>query len=269
MMKKTWQSCRISRRKEIQPMCYDDNARPPVPPEANGQAHGEDLVLTAEDGNRFAAYLARPTQASTAQIVIYPDVRGLHQFYKELALRFAETGVTALAIDYFGRTAGLTARNDEFDFWPHVQQMQFPSLLADVRAALAHLGKSKPTFITGFCLGGSLAIMSSTQDLGLTGAIGFYAGLSRQLPGTSSTVLDESVKVRNPFLGLFGGADQGIPVEQVHKLDENLDKAGVEHQIVIYEGAPHSFFDRRSTEYAEASADAWNKMLAFIRQHSA
>ncbi len=249
-------------------MCYDDNARPPVPPGANGQAHGEDLVLTAGDGNRFAAYLARPSQPAGAQIVIYPDVRGLHQFYKELALRFAEAGITALAIDYFGRTAGLTARNDQFEFMPHVQQMTLPTVLADARAALASLESGRPTFIVGFCLGGSLSLLSSTQDLGLTGAIGFYAGLSRQMPGTSGSVLDEAVKVHTPFLGLFGGADQGIPVEQVHKLDENLDRAGVEHQIVIYEGAPHSFFDRRSAEYAEASSDAWTKMLAFIREHS-
>lgn len=249
-------------------MCYDDNARPPVAPGANGHAHGEDLVLTATDGNRFAAYLARPAETSRAQVVIYPDIRGLHQFYKELALRFAEVGVTALAIDYFGRSAGLTARNDDFDFMPHVQQTQFPTLLADTRAALAHLGASQPTFIVGFCFGGSLSILSSTVDLGLAGAIGFYAGLSRQMPGSDGPVLDESVKVRNPFLGLFGGADRGISVEQVHALDENLDKAGIEHQIVIYEGAPHSFFDRRAADYAEASTDAWTKMLAFIQQHS-
>ena len=250
-------------------MCYDDNARPPIPEGANGQAHGEDLVLTAADGNSFAAYLARPARESSAQVVIYPDVRGLHQFYKELALRFAEIGVTALAIDYFGRTAGLTARNDEFEFMPHVQQLQVPNLLADVRAALAYLGSGKPTFIVGFCLGGSLTLLSSTQDLGLTGAIGFYAGLNRQMSGSSGTVLDESMKVRNPFLGLFGGADQGIPVEQVQTLDENLDKAGVEHQIVIYEGAPHSFFDRRATQYADASANAWTNVVAFIQKHSA
>ncbi|MEO7020535.1 MAG: dienelactone hydrolase family protein [Ktedonobacteraceae bacterium] len=252
-------------------MCYDDNARPPMPPGANGQAHGEDLVLTATDGNQFAAYLARPAQeqASGAQIVLYPDIRGLHQFYKELALRFAEIGVTALAFDYFGRTAGLTERNDAFEFWPHVQQLQFPGLLADIKATLGHLPTGKSTFIMGFCMGGSLSILSSTQDLKLAGAIGFYAGLARQFPGSNGTVLDESVHVHNPFLGLFGGADQGIPVEQVHTLDTNLDQAGVEHEIVIYEGAPHSFFDRRATEYAEASTDAWSKVLAFIKQHSA
>lgn len=249
-------------------MCYDDNARPPAPPGADGHAHGEDLVLTAADGNRFAAYLARPAEASRAQVIIYPDIRGLHQFYKELALRFAEVGVTALAIDYFGRSAGLTARNDDFDFMPHVQQTQLPTILADTRAALAQLDSGKPTFVVGFCFGGSLAILSSTVDLDLTGAIGFYAGLSRHMQGSSGSVLDESVKVHNPFLGLFGGADRGISVEQVHKLDENLDKAGIEHQIVIYEGAPHSFFDRRAAEYAEISTDAWKKLLAFMQQHS-
>lgn len=252
-------------------MCYDDNARPPLPPGANGRAHGEDLALTASDGTRFAAYLARPEQAQAhgAQVLIYPDVRGLHQFYRELALRFAEVGITALAIDYFGRTAGLTARNDEFEYRPHVLQLQFPNLLADARAALGHLESGKPTFVMGFCLGGSLTLLTSTEDLNLTGAIGFYAGLSRQMSGSNGTVLDESVRVHKPFLGLFGGADQGIPVEQVHTLDENLDKAGVEHQIVIYEGAPHSFFDRRSAEYTEASTDAWTRLLAFIQQHSA
>jgi carboxymethylenebutenolidase len=252
-------------------MCYDDNARPPLPPGADGATQSEDLILTASDGNQFAAFLARPEPARTrgAQIVIYPDVRGLHQFYKELALRFAEVGITAIAIDYFGRTAGPVARHNDFDFMPHVQQLQFPTILADARAALSSLDDDKATFIVGFCLGGSLALLTSTCEAGLSGAIGFYAGLQRQFPGTDGTVLELASQVHNPFLGLFGGADQGIPVTQVHTLDERLDEAGVEHQIVIYEGATHGFFDRRAAEFAEASMDAWKKMLAFIQQHTA
>src|SRR5258708_10628363 len=76
-------------------MCYDDNAIPPTPPGNAGAAQGEDLVLIAEDGNRFYAYLAFPEHPSNAQILIYPDARGLHKFYKELALRFAEVGLSA------------------------------------------------------------------------------------------------------------------------------------------------------------------------------
>src|SRR6266568_1262923 len=108
-------------------MCYDDNARPPLPPGAAGQAHGEDIVLEAADGNHFAAYAAFPANPSGAQVIIYPDVRGLHQFYKELALRFAEVGITALALDYFGRTAGLTSRDESFDHKPHVQEIRIPT----------------------------------------------------------------------------------------------------------------------------------------------
>jgi len=106
-------------------MCYSDEDRPPEAPGIHTPARGEDLVLTSHDGNRFSAYAAWPSTPTGATVIIYPDVRGLHHFYKSLALRFAEVGITALAIDYFGRTAGLTARDDAFEFWPHVQQIQF------------------------------------------------------------------------------------------------------------------------------------------------
>lgn len=252
-------------------MCYDDDARPPIPPGANGKAAGEDLVLTASDGNRFAAYIARPEQPKGAQVLIYPDVRGLHQFYKELALRFAEAGITALAIDYFGRTAGLTSRNDSFEFMPHVQQLRIPNILTDAAAALAYLktgaGSVYTTFTVGFCLGGSVSFLSGTADLPLTGVIGFYAGMTRDFGGYG-TLLDRAEQIKHPALGLFGGADPGIPAKDVHTFDEKLDTAGVEHKIIIYPGAPHSFFDRRAADYAEASADAWQQILGFIQAHT-
>src|SRR4051794_12735151 len=113
-------------------MCYDDQARPPEPPGKSGSAQGEDLILTASDGNKFAAFYAAPSQPLHLQVLIYPDVRGLHQFYKELALRFAEVGIAALAFDYFGRSAGLTPREEPFEYMPHVQQMKWDSFMKDV-----------------------------------------------------------------------------------------------------------------------------------------
>src|SRR5437773_6553202 len=121
-------------------MCYDTNARPPEGPGASGAATGEDIALVSADGTHFAAYVARAGGAAArAQIIIFPDVRGLHQFYKELALRFAEVGITALVLDYFGRTAGIGSRDDSFDFMPHVQQIQLETLFADVASARAYL----------------------------------------------------------------------------------------------------------------------------------
>jgi carboxymethylenebutenolidase len=252
-------------------MCYDDKARPPAPPGATGTARGEDLVLTASDDNRFAAYMAFPGQPSDAQVVIYPDVRGLHQFYKELALRFAEVGITALALDYFGRTAGLTSRDESFDYMPHVQQMDLDTFTLDVQAALNHLrdvaASTRPTFVVGFCRGGSLALLTGTNPaFGFAGLIPFYAGLSRKL-GDIGSVLDNASRIRYPVLTLFGGDDPGIPESDIKQLDEKLDASGIEHQIKIYPGAPHSFFDRRATEFADASADAWTRALDFIARH--
>src|SRR5207249_6578976 len=147
-------------------------------PVAGGATSAEDLVLTAADGNRFAAYRAVPDSPARAQALIFPDVRGLHQFYKDLAMRFAEQGITALAMDYFGRTAGLSARDDSFEFMPHVQQMRFDTVLADAEAALATLGAGdaigRPRFTVGFCMGGALSLLTGTQDVGLAGVIGFY-----------------------------------------------------------------------------------------------
>ena len=253
-------------------MCYDSNARPPDLPVPHGNAHGEDLVLTAADGNRFAAYYAHPEQETIAQVLIYPDVRGLFKFYKELALRFAQVGVRALAIDYFGRTAGLTPRDDSFEYMPHVQQLQFPTIMNDAQAALNYLHSlsSTPyaTFTLGFCMGGSISLLTGTQNFDLTGIIGFYSGLSRKFAGGEGTTLEEARKIHYPVLDLFGGADQGIPPEQVQALKNQLEAAGVEHDIVVYPGAPHSFFDRKATEYADASADAWRRVLGFITAHS-
>ncbi len=256
-------------------MCYDDNARPPLPPGEAGAAHGHDGTLTAADGNQFAVYMAHPADhATNAQIIIYPDVRGLHQFYKDLAMRFAEVGITAIAIDYFGRTAGLTPRDDSFEFMPHVQQLvqNLDGFTQDVRAAQdalrQHNPSGKATFTVGFCMGGTLSFTTGMdKTFGFTGVIGFYAGMSRSFGG-GGTILDRAGEIAYPALGLFGGADQGIPVSNVEEFDQKLDATGIEHKIIIYPNAPHSFFDRKYTEFASESADAWQQVLSFIGAHS-
>ena len=103
-------------------MCFDDDSAPPIPPLSGAAVTHEDLILDAPDGNRFAAFLALPEGELGAGVVILPDVRGLYRFYEELALRFAERGYAAIAIDYFGRSAGVAKRDDEFPYSDHVAQ---------------------------------------------------------------------------------------------------------------------------------------------------
>src|SRR2546428_10415364 len=120
-------------------MCYADGARPPLPPIMGGAGDQGDLVLTAADGNHLLAYAARAGQPTGAGMVILPDVRGLHHFYKELAQRFAEAGVDAVAIDYFGRTAGIGDRSESFEYQPHLGKTTQENIAVDVASAMEYL----------------------------------------------------------------------------------------------------------------------------------
>ena len=249
-------------------MCFDLDSAPPIPRIAGAAVSHEDLVLTAADGNRFAAFLAQPEQQATAGIVILPDVRGLYRFYEELALRFAERGYAAIALDYFGRTAGTAKRDDGFEYPPHVDQTTDDAVQADTRAAVEHLrglGVSS-VFTVGFCFGGRASWVAAASGHGLAGAVGFYGSPTRQRGGPS--VVQRGAQVDAPILALQAGADQSITADDNAELDRALSAAGVEHEIVTYDGAPHSFFDRKQEDYAEASDDAWRRTLEFVDRHS-
>lgn len=251
-------------------MCYDHEARPPLPTIRGAAADAGEVTLTSADGTSVAAYAARSQRADAPGIVILPDVRGLHPFFEELALRFAESGVHAIAIDYFSRTAGTARRADGFDSMPHVAQAEPATLTADVAAAVAYLrspeGGSAPKIYTiGFCFGGRLSSLQAAAGHDLAGVISFYGvpiGPHRAgLPAPA----DEAPRFEGPVLAIYGGADAGIPEEARAAYDEALDAAGVEHRTVVYPDAPHSFFDRRASEFASASEDAWREVLGFVQ----
>ena len=96
-------------------MCFDLDSRPPIHPIAGAAVDGQRIELHAADGTRFLAFDAQPETPTGAGVVIFPDVRGLHHFFEELALRFAERGINAIAVDYFGRTAETDDRGEGFD----------------------------------------------------------------------------------------------------------------------------------------------------------
>jgi carboxymethylenebutenolidase len=256
-------------------MCYDASARPPFPPVAGGAgaAEGREVVLDAEDGTRFRAYAATAATPGGSGIVILPDVRGLHAFYRELAVRFAEAGVHATAIDYFGRTAGIDDRGDDFDFMTHVQQAQPDTIAKDVATGAAHLrspdgGRADSVFTVGFCFGGRNSFNQAARGHGLAGVIGFYGRLAAQTPEDANAPILLSTLYACPVLGLFGGADSAIPRESVDDFGRALSAAGIRHDLVVYDGAPHSFFDRTYAQYEKEGNDAWTRILAFIEDNA-
>lgn len=250
-------------------MCFAADSTPPIPPVAGAAVDTRLVTLTAADGSEFAAYEARGDGSGKAAILVLPDVRGLFRFYQELAERFAEAGYDAVAIDYFGRTAGVGVRDETFDYMPHVKLTTHDGVRMDAAAAVAHLRSlaEVPVFTVGFCFGGSNSWHQAANGLGLAGAIGFYGHPDRVFPEGATPLVQRVGDISCPILGLMGGDDAGIPVELVERFREALAGAGVEHELVVYPGAPHSFFDRKYEQFAAESADAWNRVLGFVAAH--
>jgi carboxymethylenebutenolidase len=243
-------------------MCFDSDSEPPVPRIAGAAVSHDDLVLEAEDGNRFAAFRATPEEPATTGIVILPDVRGLYHFYEELALRFAERGFAALAFDYFGRTAGVAKRGADFDYMPHVQQTTPEGVQMDTAACVGDLRAlgCGSVFTVGFCFGGRNSWLAAASGHGIAGAVGFY--------GHPGAILESVPRIDAPILALQAGEDERITHEVNLEFEQALQAAGKEYELIEYEGAPHSFFDRKQEDFADASDDAWRRVLAFVDAHT-
>ena len=249
-------------------MCHDHDSRPPAPPRSGDVAERGSLTLTAADGNEFSAAYAAPAAPARAGVVLLPDIRGLHPYYVALAERFAEAGLPAVALDYFGRTAGLAetgTREEEFDWQAHIPQTTPEGVDADTTAAVEYLrGRTRPdlpVITVGFCFGGSHAWRQSAADVDLAGSAGFY--------GRPQLVGDAADAARRPVVMIIAGADVATPVEDQQALAERMRAAGADVDAVVYDGAPHSFFDRAFGEWAAACDDAWQHVLALTDRVSA
>jgi carboxymethylenebutenolidase len=250
-------------------MCFETDSRPPLPPIRGGALDARSLTLISRDGMAARAYAARAEQPSGAGIVVIPDVRGLHPYYEELALRFAEAGVHAVSIDLYGRTAPDEPRGEGFQHEPHVGQLESESVNEDIAAAVDFLrssdgGPAERVYTIGFCLGGRVSLLQAAAGLELDGVIGLYPWPTGDHRSGLAAPAREAPRFASPVLAIYGGADAGIPAAAREEFDRALDAAGVDHRSVTYDGAPHSFFDRKAADHADASAAAWDEILTFM-----
>ena len=243
-------------------MCHSTDSRPPAPPKVGAVAEHGPVTLTAADGTRFSAYQAVPGEPNGSNVVVMPDVRGLHPYYEDLVVRFAEAGYLTAGLDYFGRTAGVGHRGEGFDFKPHQAQTTAAQIETDVAATVEHLRQQSagPIFTVGFCFGGSNSWRLAASDLPLAGCVGFY--------GKPSLVADVESRLSKPMLLLIAGADAATPVDESKAFGNRLAAQGTPVVMRVYDGAPHSFFDRAYADWQEACADAWTQILAFTSASS-
>ena len=177
---------------------------------------------------------------------------------------------TRPAMDYFGRTAGTDEREEDFDHMTHRRRMTSEGTAADIAAAVASVrsetgGGAERVFTVGFCMGGRISFNQAADRDDLDGVIGFYGTPDEGGPDDPRAPIAIAPGYRCQVLALFGGADEGIPAAAIDGFRRTLMDAGVPSEIVVYEGAPHSFFDRSFDDHREACDDAWRRVLNFVR----
>lgn len=246
-------------------MCFNEESRPPIAAGTAPIAESGLHELVSADGSPFAAFSASPAGGSSVGVVVLPDIRGLYTFYQELVHRLAEHGTEAVAIDYYGRTAGPQPRSADFAPDEHLLSLTRANLFADVAAAVDHLREvgCQQVITLGFCIGGHIAVCAAAERADLAGAIGFYCWPAVGPDGGPGPT-DRAAEIKAPVLALMAGDDPGIPPSDVRALQDALSAANVEHEVVTYDGAPHGFFDKQQDAFAQASADAWQRVQLFI-----
>src|SRR4029079_14305605 len=204
-------------------MCTDHDSRPPIAPISGAAIDAGTEIIKGGGGADLRVFVGGPEQSTGAGILILPDVRGLHPFFEELASRFAERGITAVAMDYFCRTAGTDRQPDDFVSQPHLEQISWDNVVGDIKASVAHLrgqaSKPRSAFATGFCMGGRLAADATPLGRGLAGAIPFYGWPIGPHRTGSPAPADVAKQIESALLLIYSRGDQGINESVPEELD--------------------------------------------------
>ena len=216
------------------------------------------------DGGVATGYLALPEMTPAPGVVVIQEWWGLEPHIKDVVERFATAGFVALAPDlYHGEVA--TEPNEAQKL---AMELDYGRAISEIDAAAAYLiGRSETrgekVGVVGFCMGGGLSLLTACRSNRIGGAVVFY--------GRNPSPIEQVRDLTCPLLGLYGEADQGIPPAEVERLRAALEAAGgKQYELHIYPNAPHAFFnDTRSSYRPDAAADAWQRTLAFFREHLA
>jgi len=230
------------------------------------------LTVDTADGP-MAVYEATPDGDALGAVIVVQEAFGVNDHIQDVTRRFAAAGYHAVAPSYFHRAGGGTAGYEDFaSIMPLFEGLTDDGILADTDAAIALLGDAgfEPARIgiVGFCFGGRVTFLVSARRA-LGAGVGFYGGgiaAAGFLPFPA--LIEESATLQTPWLGLFGDADQSIPVESVEALRDALVAAPVATEVVRYPDAEHGFHCDARASYHEASArEAWQRTLDWLGRH--
>ena len=234
-----------------------------------------DLRIPVPQGN-MPAYIAAPKKAGKlATIIVVPEVFGMHEYQKDIARRLANAGYFAVTYDPFFRKGDLSKMADIKQVVGLANSLDDYQMLGDLDALVEFLEKqkrvnAKKIGITGMCRGGRSVWMYAAHSNKIKAAVAWYGHFSTMPPSMPRSPLDIADDLKVPVLGLYGGADGGIPVDEVERMRAALLAFGKEKESIlhVYEGVGHAFHaDYRPTYRKEAAEDGWKRMLAWFKKH--
>ncbi len=241
--------------------------------DAAGLIAGEVKIPVA--GGEMPVYFARPEGVSNPPVILVAmEVFGLHEYIKDVVRRLAKLGAFAVAPDYYFRKGvDLTKITDFKELMPIVNAKPDAELVSDLDATAAWAkvqgGDASRLGMIGFCRGGRSVWIYAAHSTALKAGVAFYGSLvDPQNPLWPKSPIELAPEMKAPILGLYGEADQGIPVSQVEEMKAALKAAGKPAEFKIYPGAPHAFHaDYRPSYRKDAAEDAWNKMVEWFKTH--
>ena len=243
--------------------------------DTNGLTAGEAKVKVAD--GEMPAYYARPANAQNPPVILVAmEIFGLHEYIKDVTRRLAKLGALAVAPDYYFRFGeDLTKITDPPKLMPMVNRKPDAELFSDLDSTVAWAksqgGNVNRLGIIGFCRGGRTVWEYAAHNGDLKAGVAFYGSLvdpESQKSLWPKNPIERASEIKAPVLGLYGEADQGIPLSQVDAMKTALQGAGKTFEIKVYPGAPHGFHaDYRASYRKETAEDAWNGMIAWMKRH--
>lgn len=248
-------------------------AQSPIKTGSDGLVAGE-ITLAARDGD-LPAYRAMPTGKTGVPVVlVVSEIFGVHEYIADVCRRLAREGYLAIAPELFARYGDPRKLANVQDILAGIiAKTPDAGVMADLDACVGWAGRNggdtTRLAITGFCWGGRITWLYAAHNPALKAGVAWYGRLDGEInERTPKYPLDLVAEFKAPVLGLYGSADQGIPLDDVDAMKDALAKAGSKSQIHVYEGAPHAFHaDYRPTYRKEPAEDGWKRLLQWLRQH--
>jgi carboxymethylenebutenolidase len=236
-----------------------------------------DLKIPTSDGREMPGYMAAPAaQRRYATIIVIPEVFGMHEYQKDICRRLAKAGYCGVTLDPFFRIGDLTKLTEIKEVVANANKLEDKVMLADLDSLVAFIEKRPKVNaarlgITGMCRGGRTVWMYTAHSKKIKAGVSWYGGLNPSPPAMPQTPHDVAAQLNAPVLGLYAGADAGIPTNQVARLQEVLKTGNANSKaskFILYPNVPHAFHaDYRPSYRKEAAEDGWARMMEWFRQY--